>query len=242
MSNKYVKDKKRRQIKYQINLDPEQRQVKSSAYNNQVLIVTGRAGTGKSSAVAVAVLDMLFNKEVVDIRLSRPAIELGKTLGYLKGDVKDKFDPYVEAFMDSLFSVYKDRDKLAKHVNKGQVNNEPLQFIRGKNINAGQVLIVDEVQNTTKEEVLAILTRLGVGGKIILLGDVKQTDLKSANSGLKYALELSENIDGIKHIELKTNHRSGIVKDILDYENKDENKEQEVLNKEPLTLGAIFNN
>lgn len=224
MNKKSNHKPKRRNIKYQINLDPEQKLVKKLAYTNQVLVVTGRAGTGKSSVVAVTVLDLLFNREITDIRLSRPAIEVGKTLGFLKGDLNEKFDPYIEAFMDSIYTVYKDRDKLNKHINKGQVSNEPLQFIRGKNINAGQILIVDEVQNTTKEEVLAILTRLGRGGKIILLGDVNQTDLKHGESGLKYALKLAENIEGIEHVELKTNHRSGIVRDILDFENKENNK------------------
>jgi phosphate starvation-inducible PhoH-like protein len=163
---------------------------------------------------SITALDFLNTKQVDKILVSRSAIEVGKSLGFLPGDLKDKFNPYMEALIENLYKCT-DRLKIDEFVKAGKIQALPIQFIRGKTVD--DILIVEEAQNLTKAEMEAILTRLGVSGKIIINGDQSQRDTSEGVTGLDFAIELSKNIKGIKHIKLKENHRSGIVGDILDY-------------------------
>jgi phosphate starvation-inducible PhoH-like protein len=203
------------EIKYKITLNEEQKLAKNLIINNQIVIITGRAGCGKSLVSAQSALDFLFKKQCDKILVTRAAVETGRTLGYLPGSLNEKFDPYLEAFMENLVKCY-DEIKIKTIIEEGKVTALPVQFIRGKTID--DVLIVEEAQNLTKAEMLAILTRLGVDGKIIINGDNEQKDIKDEFNGLSYAIELSKNIEGIEWIKLKHNHRSDLVGKILDYE------------------------
>ena len=176
-------------IKYLIQLNEEQKLAKSLIVNNQIVIVTGVAGTGKSLVCAQVALDFLNKKQIDEIYITRAAIEVGKSLGFLPGDLGEKFDPYLEAFMENLVKCY-DKVKIEAIIEEGKVTALPVQFIRGKTID--DVLIVEEGQNLTKAEMLAILTRLGVNGKIIINGDNEQKDIKDEFNGLSYAIELSK--------------------------------------------------
>lgn len=203
------------EIKYKITLNEEQKLAKNAIINNQVVIITGRAGCGKSLISAQTALDFLFKKQCKKILVTRAAVETGRTLGYLPGSLNEKFDPYLEAFMENLVKCY-DEVKINTIIEEGKVTALPVQFIRGKTVD--DVLIVEEAQNLTKAEMLAILTRLGVEGKIIINGDNEQKDIKDEFNGLSYAIDLSKNIDGIEWVKLKHNHRSDLVGKILDYE------------------------
>lgn len=203
------------EIKYKITLNEEQKLAKNLIIHNQIVIITGRAGCGKSLISAQTALDFLFKKQCEQILVTRAAVETGRTLGYLPGSLNEKFDPYLEAFMENLVKCY-DKMKIEAIIEEGKVTALPVQFIRGKTID--DVLIVEEGQNLTKAEMLAILTRLGVNGKIIINGDNEQKDIKDEFNGLSYAIELSKKIDGIEWIKLKHNHRSDLVGKILDYE------------------------
>ena len=204
-------------IKYNITLNDEQKEVKRLILNNQIVIVTGRAGCGKSLVSAQCALDFIFKKQCDQILVTRAAVEVGHSLGFLPGSLNEKFDPYLEAFQENLTKCY-DKVKIQQLIQDEKVKAMPVQFIRGKTVD--DILIVEEAQNLTKAEMLAILTRLGKTGKIIINGDLEQTDIKAGGdlNGLSYAIALSKKIDGIEYIKLKHNHRSDLVGKILDYE------------------------
>lgn len=202
-------------IHYNVTLNEEQKAAKQLILDNQIVIVTGRAGSGKSLVCAQTALDFLMTKQCDTILVTRAAIEVGSSLGFLPGDLKDKFNPYLEAFQENLMSCY-DNIKIIEMIKDGRVKALPVQFIRGKTVE--DVLVVEEAQNLTKQEMLAILTRLGKTGKIIINGDMEQQDTKESYTGLAYAIDLSKHIDGIEWIKLKENHRSDLVGKILEYE------------------------
>jgi len=200
-----------------IQLNEEQKETKRLIIENQIVIVTGVAGTGKSLVCAQAALDFLIKKQVDSILVTRAAIEVGKSLGYLPGNLDEKFDPYLEGFRDNMYKCADERlvDELVKD---GKVKALPVQFVRGKTVD--DILIIEEAQNLTKHEMLALLTRLGKTGKIVINGDNEQQDTREEFTGLSYAIELSKRIKEIKWIKLKENHRSDLVGKILDYEYK----------------------
>lgn len=202
-------------IKYNITLNEEQKLAKQLIIDNQIVIVTGRAGSGKSLICAQAALDFLMKKQCDHVYVTRATIEVGGSLGFLPGDLEDKFNPYLEAFQENLEKCY-DKVKIGELVKNKKITAYPVQFIRGKTID--DILVVEEAQNLTKGEMLAILTRLGKTGKIIINGDNEQKDIKESYTGLSYAIELSKKIEGIEWIKLKSNHRSDLVGKILDLE------------------------
>ena len=202
-------------IKYNVILNEEQKQAKQLIIDNQIVIVTGRAGSGKSLVGAQTAIDFLNKKQCEKILVTRSAIEVGRSLGFLPGSLEDKFNPYMEALIENLYKCM-DPVKIDMLVKDGKIDALPIQFIRGKTID--DVLIVEEAQNLTKPEMLAILTRLGKTGKIIINGDNEQQDTREAVTGLAYAIEISKKIEAIHWIKLKENHRSDLVGQILDYE------------------------
>lgn len=208
---------RKNEIKFGVQLNEEQKEAKQLIRENQVVVITGRAGCGKSLVSAQVALDFLFQKQIEQILVTRATIEVGNSLGLLPGSLEDKFNPYLEAFIENLQKCV-DKNRVAQIISEQQVSAMPVQFIRGKTID--DVLIVEEAQNLTKAQMLAILTRLGKTGKIIINGDNEQKDIKDEYNGLSYAIELSKRIQEIKWIKLKHNHRSDLVGKILEYEYK----------------------
>jgi len=206
---------RKNEIKYTITLNDEQKEVKRLIRENQIVVITGRAGCGKSLVAAQTALDFLFKKECDKIYVTRATIEVGASMGFLPGSKDEKLNPYLEAFMENINKCY-DKAKIEQFVNDFKIQGYPVQFIRGKTID--DVLVVEEAQNLSKPEMLAILTRLGKTGKIIINGDNEQQDTKHQMTGLSYAIELSKRIPEIKWVKLKENHRSDLVGKILDYE------------------------
>jgi phosphate starvation-inducible PhoH-like protein len=202
------------EIKYNIALNEEQKLAKQLIIDNQIVIITGRAGSGKSLVGSITALDFLNRKQCDKILVARSAIEVGKSLGFLPGDLKEKFNPYMEALVENLYKCT-DRLKVDEYIKNGKILALPIQFIRGKTID--DILIIEEAQNLTAKEMEAVLTRLGTTGKIVINGDQSQRDISETYTGLDFAIELSKNIEGIVHIKLKENHRSGLVGRILDY-------------------------
>lgn len=202
-------------IKYNVTLNDEQKLAKQLIIENQIVIVTGRAGSGKSLVCAQAALDFLMKKQCDNIYVTRATIEVGGSLGFLPGDLEEKFNPYLEAFKENLEKCY-DKVKIQDFIKNKKITAYPVQFIRGKTID--DVLVVEEAQNLSKAEMLAILTRLGKTGKIIINGDNEQKDIKESYTGLSYAIDISKKIDGVEWIKLKANHRSDLVGKILDNE------------------------
>lgn len=203
------------EIKYAITLNDEQKEAKRLIREHQIVVITGRAGCGKSLVSAQTALDFLFKKEYDNIYVTRAAVEVGHSLGFLPGSLSEKFDPYLEAFQENLTKCY-DKTKIEQLIQDEKIKALPVQFIRGKTVD--EILVVEEAQNLTKAEMLAILTRLGKSGRIVINGDNEQKDIKDPYNGLSYAIELSKKINEIKWIKLQHNHRSDLVGKILDYE------------------------
>jgi phosphate starvation-inducible protein PhoH len=202
-----------------VQLNEEQKEAKRLIIENQIVIITGRAGSGKSLVCANAALDFLKKKQIDCIYNTRAAVEVGKSLGYLPGALNEKFDPYMEALVENLNKCCTDKNEVTKLIEQGKVKATPVQFIRGKTVD--DILIVEEAQNLTKGEMLAILTRLGKNGKIVINGDNEQSDIKTPDgqmNGLTYAIELSKRLEEIKWVKLKENHRSDLVGKILEIE------------------------
>lgn len=202
-----------------VQLNEEQKEAKKLIVENQIVVITGRAGSGKSLICAQAALDFLKKKQINCIFNTRAAIEVGKSLGFLPGGLGEKFDPYMEAFLENLNKCCTDKKEIDSLIQEGKIKAMPVQFIRGKTVD--DILIVEEAQNLTKGEILAILTRLGKTGKIVINGDNEQTDIRIPSgemNGLQYLIEMSKKIEEIKWVKLKANHRSDLVGKILDYE------------------------
>jgi phosphate starvation-inducible PhoH-like protein len=204
------------EIKFLVQLNDEQKHAKNLIVNNQITVITGRAGSGKSLVAAQTSLDFLFKKMTDKIIVTRAMVEVeDDSMGFLPGNVQDKYGEYMEAFVENLEACY-DRLRIQELIAEKKIIAGPVNFVRGKTIN--DILVIEEAQNLSKGKMLALLTRLGKTGKIIINGDFDQKDIKGSFTGLHYAKEISEKIDGIAYINLKENHRSDLVGKILDYE------------------------
>lgn len=208
---------RKNEIKFNIVLNEEQKLTQKLIRENQIVVITGRAGCGKSLVSAVTALDFLYQKQCDQILVTRATIEVGNSLGLLPGTLEDKFNPYLEAFVENLTKCA-EKSKISQLVQDGKIQALPVQFIRGKTVD--DVLVVEEAQNLNKAQMLAILTRLGKSGKIIINGDNEQKDIRDEFNGLSYAIELSKKIKEIQWVKLKENHRSDLVGKILEYEYK----------------------
>lgn len=206
---------RKNEINYLITLNEEQKEAKKLILDNQIVIITGRAGSGKSLVGAITALDFLNKKMCDKILVTRATIEVGRSLGFLPGELTEKFDPYMEALKENLNKCWEEV-KVNELIKANKIQALPVQFIRGKTID--DILIVEEAQNMTKAEMLAVVTRLGKTGKIVINGDNEQQDTKEGLTGLSYAIELSKKIPEIKWIKLKENHRSDLVGKILNIE------------------------
>jgi len=183
----------------------------------------GPAGTGKTYLAVAMAVKAFGNRDVDKIILTRPAIEAGESLGFLPGDLKDKIDPYLRPLYDSLFDIL-GYDKFQKYMERGLIEVAPLAYMRGRTLDHAFV-ILDEAQNTTREQMKMFLTRLGVGSKAVVTGDITQIDLpRGKSSGLIEALEIVSSIQeiGIVYLTEKDVVRHNLVqKIIIAYEKKD---------------------
>ena len=166
---------------------------------NDLLFAIGPAGSGKTYVAIALAVRALKNKEVRKIILSRPAVEAGEKLGFLPGDMKEKIDPYLQPLYDALEDMIP-QAKLQEYVEKGVIQIAPLAFMRGRTL-SDAVVILDEAQNTTVPQIKMFLTRLGMGSKMIITGDLTQIDLPhSQRSGLIDACNVLHEIPGISFI------------------------------------------
>lgn len=208
----------------------ENQQKLIDAFNkNDMIFAVGPAGTGKtylSIALAVKALKEKTSKKII---LSRPAVEAGEKLGFLPGDMKDKIDPYLQPLYDALedmIPAVKLQDMMEKHI----IQIAPLAFMRGRTL-SDAVVILDEAQNTTPQQIRMFLTRMGWSTKMIITGDMTQIDLpKAQKSGLKEALNILGKVEGISVVNLSQKDivRHKLVTRIVDaYDSFDKKQEQE---------------
>ena len=168
---------------------------------NDMIFAVGPAGTGKTyTAIALAVR-ALKNREIRKIILSRPAVEAGEKLGFLPGDMRDKIDPYLQPLYDALEDMIP-LAKLKEHMDGNVIQIAPLAFMRGRTLNDA-IVILDEAQNTTAQQIKMFLTRMGSNTKMIITGDLTQIDLpQNQNSGLVHALKVLDGVPGIGFVRL----------------------------------------
>lgn len=168
---------------------------------SSIVFGVGPAGTGKTYlAVALAVYS-LKNKEIDKIILTRPAVEAGEKLGFLPGDMNEKVDPYLRPLFDALQEMM-GQDAYLRHIERGSIEIAPLAYMRGRTL-SNSFIILDEAQNTTKEQMKMFLTRMGENSRIVVTGDVTQIDLpKNVKSGMIDAIEVLDGVEGIEIVKL----------------------------------------
>lgn len=204
---------------------------------NDLTFALGPAGTGKTyQAVALAVR-ALKNREARKIILSRPAVEAGEKLGFLPGDMRDKLDPYLQPLYDALEDMITPA-KLKEYMDTKVIQIAPLAFMRGRTLNDA-IIVLDEAQNTTTHQIKMFLTRMGIGSKMVITGDVTQIDLpRTTTSGLIHALKVLKNVKGVGVVQFDKRDivRHQLVQRIVEaYERheammRDEDKQQDSRN------------
>ncbi len=178
-----------------------QKEYIASVLKNTVTIGVGPAGTGKTYLAVAAAVQAFREKQVNRIILTRPAVEAGERLGFLPGDLQSKVDPYLRPLYDALFDML-GAETYQKYLERGNIEVAPLAYMRGRTLD-DSFIILDEAQNTSREQMKMFLTRLGFGSKIVITGDVTQIDLPDGKaSGLKEAMRVLRDVEGIGICEL----------------------------------------
>ncbi|MDR3292846.1 MAG: PhoH family protein [Clostridiales bacterium] len=193
---------------------------------NDVCFGIGPAGTGKTYLAVALAAKAYKDKEVERIVLTRPAVEAGEKLGFLPGDLQEKVDPYLRPLYDALQEMF-GFETYQKLIERGTIEIAPLAYMRGRTL-SNAFIILDEAQNATKEQMKMFLTRPGERSKVVVTGDVTQTDLKET-SGLIHALEVLKDTEGVGIVRLTRRDvvRHTLVRNIIEAYEKYENTEKE---------------
>lgn len=211
---------------------PNQRSYLTAILKTDITFGVGPAGTGKTYLAVAAAVDAFERGTVERILLTRPAIEAGERLGFLPGDLTQKVDPYLRPLYDALFDLF-GFEKTQRLMEKQLIEIAPIAYMRGRTLNNAFV-ILDEAQNTTREQMKMFLTRIGFGTKAVITGDVTQIDLpRGVKSGLKEAVEILSSVKGISitHFTRDDIVRHPLVASIVEAYEKFEAKDKEVNEK-----------
>jgi phosphate starvation-inducible PhoH-like protein len=177
-----------------------QKKYLQSIFENDIVFGIGPAGTGKTYLAMAAAVAKLLDGSIKRLILSRPAVEAGETLGFLPGDLQEKILPYLRPLYDALYDMI-DRDDVAKLIEKGVIEIAPLAYMRGRTL-SDSFIILDEAQNTTPEQMMMFLTRLGNESKMVITGDITQIDIpRSKTSGLLEIRKVLKSLKGISFHE-----------------------------------------
>ncbi len=188
-----------------------QQQYMKAIEKNTITLGVGPAGTGKTYLAVAAAVAAFRERQVNRIILTRPAVEAGERLGFLPGDMQNKVDPYLRPLYDALFEML-GTESYNKYLEKGNIEVAPLAYMRGRTLD-DSFIILDEAQNTTREQMKMFLTRLGFGSKIVITGDVTQIDLPGDKvSGLKDAIRV---LDGVEDIAICKLTSQDVVRHVL---------------------------
>ncbi len=204
-----------------------QREYIEAIRKNIVTIAIGPAGTGKTYLAVALAVKALKNKEVSKIVITRPAVEAGEKLGFLPGDLQEKVDPYLRPLNDALQDML-GQESYQRYQERGDIEVAPLAYMRGRTLD-DSFIILDEAQNTTPEQMKMFVTRFGFSSKVVITGDITQTDLPVyTRSGLKEAVKVLDGIEGItvKYLTAKDVVRHPLVQKIIDAYDKFERARQ----------------
>ena len=187
-----------------------------SIQDHDLVFGLGPAGTGKTYLAVAMAVNLMIDGKIEKIILSRPAVEAGEHLGFLPGDLKEKIDPYLRPLYDALYDMMPN-EIVDKKIEEGKIEIAPLAFMRGRTLNNAMV-ILDEAQNTTPQQMKMFLTRLGEGSKMVINGDMSQTDLPAGvKSGLADSMQILENIKEVGFVKFTDEDvvRHGLVSKIV---------------------------
>lgn len=208
------KRRPRNPIKFNVQLNEEQKQAKALILENPITVLKGMAGSGKTLVATQVALDMLFTRQVEKIIITRPTVSK-EEIGFLPGDIREKMDPWLAPIYHNLYMLYK-KEKVDKALQDGVIEIVPFAFMRGRTF-VDSFVIVDEAQNVTHNQMETVIGRLGKGSKMVICGDLAQIDLKDKrDTGFSFLARLEEQVEGFKTASLEYNHRHDIVAPILE--------------------------
>jgi len=211
------KRKPKNPIKFKIQLNEEQKQAKAKILDSTITLLAGSAGSGKTLLACQIGLEKLFMRDVDKVIITRPTVSK-EEIGFLPGDLREKMDPWVQPIYQNMYLLY-DKEKVEKYISDGFIEIVPVSFMRGRTF-VNSIVIVDEAQNVTHEQMEMIVTRIGKGSKMIICGDDNQVDLKQKrDSGFKFLYSASKKVKNLEAISLKQNHRDPIVEDLINLYN-----------------------
>jgi len=202
-------------IKFKLQLNEEQKEAKAKILDNTVTLLAGQAGSGKTLLACNIALDGLFRRQYDKVIITRPTVSK-EEIGFLPGDLREKMDPWVQPIYQNMFLLY-DKVKIEKFIEDGKIEIVPVSFMRGRTF-LDSIIIVDEAQNVTHDQMEMIATRIGKRSKMIVCGDTHQVDLKKKeDSGFKFLYSAAKKVKNMESITLLTNNRDEIVQDLIDY-------------------------
>jgi len=209
-----AKRKPKGPIKFNIQLNEEQKEAKDEIMANDITVLRGQAGSGKTLLACQVALDMLFKRDLEKIVITRPTVAK-EEIGFLPGNMKDKLDPWLAPIYANLYMLY-NKDKIDKLLEEGIIEILHFAFMRGRTL-MDTFVIVDEAQNVTHNQMEMVIGRLGINSKMVICGDVSQIDLKSKKeSGFGFLNTVAASVKGFAIFTLKKNHRHKIVPEILE--------------------------
>jgi phosphate starvation-inducible protein PhoH and related proteins len=211
-------------INFKLQLNEEQKEAKAKILDNTITLLAGQAGSGKTLLACNVALDGLFRRIYDKVIITRPTVSK-EEIGFLPGDLREKMDPWVQPIYQNMFLLY-DKVKIEECIKDGTIEIVPVSFMRGRTF-LDSIIIVDEAQNVTHDQMEMIATRIGKRSKMIVCGDTNQVDLKNkGDSGFKFLYNAAKKVKNMESITLMTNNRDEVVQDLIDYYNEAYDKKQ----------------
>ena len=207
------KKRPKRPIKFNVQLNDEQKEAKAKILQYPITVLKGMAGSGKTLVATQVALDLLFTKQIEKVVITRPTVSK-EDIGFLPGDIREKMDPWLAPIYHNLHMLYS-KEKVQKLLDDGTIEIVPFAFLRGRTF-LNSLVIVDEAQNVTHNQMETVIGRLGKNSKMVICGDMAQIDLKDKReTGFSFLSRIEEQVEGFATHSLQLNHRHTIVSPIL---------------------------